>query len=155
MSPFSVVDKAGGDPMTTGSTIHDLSYPEGISVNDKTDGSSIERPEYRHCDAVVSEIMSIRDSFPGDQVLLQASNVNSAFRNISIHSDSVQLFAGVIPEVNALVIDLSPPFGWTGLPGEYEIFGGAVSYIHGRTSNNTHVKAFPAITGWTTTSTSR
>lgn len=48
--PFSIVDKPEADPTNTGRTIHDLSYPEGASVNAATDGSSIVRPEYRHCD---------------------------------------------------------------------------------------------------------
>ncbi|TYZ58690.1 hypothetical protein PybrP1_001949 [[Pythium] brassicae (nom. inval.)] len=105
--PFGVVDKPGGNPTASGRTIHDLSYPEGESVNDITDSDSFKRPEYRHCDAVVGETLMKEASRPGEGVLLHAGDVNSTFRNINIHSDSVHLFAGVIPEDNALVIDLS------------------------------------------------
>ncbi|TYZ67490.1 hypothetical protein PybrP1_002259 [[Pythium] brassicae (nom. inval.)] len=52
-SPFGAVDKPDGDPTASGRAIHGLSYPEGESVNGMTDSDSIERSEYRHCDAVV------------------------------------------------------------------------------------------------------
>ncbi|KAE8909414.1 hypothetical protein PF001_g7393 [Phytophthora fragariae] len=71
-----------------------------------------------------------------------AGDVASAFRNISIHSKSVYLFAGLIEEENALVIELSAPFGWTGSPGIYEIVGGAISYIHGNHTNATYPDGF-------------
>ncbi|KAE9216861.1 hypothetical protein PF005_g8887 [Phytophthora fragariae] len=60
-----------------------------------------------------------------------AGDVASAFRNISIHSNSVYLFAGHIEEDDVIVIELAAPFGWTGSPGFYEIAGGAVAYVHG------------------------
>ncbi|OWZ15566.1 Secreted protein [Phytophthora megakarya] len=41
ISPFGIVDKTGGDPLTTGRTIHDLSFPEGASMNDSTDQDAI------------------------------------------------------------------------------------------------------------------
>ncbi|GMF43478.1 unnamed protein product [Phytophthora fragariaefolia] len=37
VSPFGIVDKAGGDPLTSGRTIHDLSFPVGASINDVID----------------------------------------------------------------------------------------------------------------------
>ncbi|POM81523.1 Hypothetical protein PHPALM_492 [Phytophthora palmivora] len=57
-------------------------------------------------------------------------DIASAFRNISIHSNSVYLFAGQIEAENVLVIELSAPFGWTGYHGFYEVVGGAIPHIH-------------------------
>lgn len=34
-----------------------------------------------------------------------------------------------------LVIELAAPFGWTGYPGFYEIFGGVISHVHGSHAN--------------------
>ncbi|OWZ12348.1 LOW QUALITY PROTEIN: hypothetical protein PHMEG_00014513 [Phytophthora megakarya] len=123
VSPFGVVDKAGDDPTVSGRTIHDLSYPPGTSVNDVTDQTTIEKPVYRHCDAIATDIMKVSDAFPDSEVDLMSGDVASAFRNISIHSDSVNWFAGTIEEDEALIIELTAPFGWTGSPGSYEIFG--------------------------------
>ncbi|KAE8906570.1 hypothetical protein PF003_g9169 [Phytophthora fragariae] len=131
ISPFGVVDKGGEDASVTGRTIHDLSYPEGTSINDCTDQDSIIKPDYTHCDAVATEILKSKRAHPNARVCVMAGDVASAFRNISIHSNSVYLFAGHIEEDDVIVIELAAPFGWTGSPGFYEIAGGAVAYVHG------------------------
>ena len=135
LSPFGVVDKAGADPAQSGRLIHDLSYPEGLSINDCTDQASIIRPDYLACHAVASQLVAVKASNPPERVELQAGDVASAFRHVSIHSNSVHLFGGTIPEADALVLDLSAPFGWTGSLGAYELFGGAIAFIHGTTMN--------------------
>ncbi|EGZ30551.1 hypothetical protein PHYSODRAFT_477616, partial [Phytophthora sojae] len=130
-SPFGVVDKSGGDPNVSGRTIHDLSFPDGLSINDLTDQASIERPEYVHCDAIASEILRVSATNPDTEVDIMAGDVAAAFRHISLHSNSVRWFAGLIDEADALILELAAPFGWPGSPGTYEIVGGAVSYVHG------------------------
>ncbi|KAE9077545.1 hypothetical protein PF007_g24202 [Phytophthora fragariae] len=131
ISPFGVVDKGGEDASVTGRTIHDLSYPEGTSINDCTDQDSIIKPDYTYCEAVATEILKSKRAHPNARVCVMAGDVASAFRNISIHSNSVYLFAGHIEEDDIIVIELAAPFGWTGSPGFYEIAGGAVAYVHG------------------------
>ncbi|OWZ02690.1 hypothetical protein PHMEG_00025709 [Phytophthora megakarya] len=125
-SPFGVVDKGDGDASVSGRTIHDLSFPEGFSINDFTDQTSIIKPDYSHCDAVAAEILRAKIKGPR---WFQGQNYGG------IHSNSVHWFAGLIEEENALVIELAAPFGWTGSPGFYEIFGGAISFIHGSHTN--------------------
>ncbi|EGZ13255.1 hypothetical protein PHYSODRAFT_407424, partial [Phytophthora sojae] len=126
-SPFGGgggVDKGNEDTNVSGRTIHDLSYPEGTSINDYTDQDSITKPEYTHCDAVAAEILRPKRAHPRTRVCVMAGDVASAFRNISIHSNSVYLFGGHIEEDDVIVIELAAPFGWTGSPGFYEIAGG-------------------------------
>ncbi|EGZ12499.1 hypothetical protein PHYSODRAFT_517512 [Phytophthora sojae] len=131
ISPFGVVNKGNEDANVSGRTIHDLSYLEGTSINDYTDQDSITKPEYTHCDAVAAEILRSKRAHPRVRVCVMAGDVASAFRNISIHSNSVYLFGGHIEEDDVIVIELAAPFGWTGSPGFYEIAGGAVAYVHG------------------------
>ncbi|GMF21047.1 unnamed protein product [Phytophthora fragariaefolia] len=131
ISPFGVVDKSGEDVNVSGRTIHDLSYPEGTSINDCTDQGSIIKPEYTYCDAAATEILKVKRDYPGARVRLMAGDVAAAFRNISIHSNSVYLFAGHIEEDDIIVIELAAPFGWTGSPGFHEIAGGAIAHVHG------------------------
>ncbi|OWZ02543.1 hypothetical protein PHMEG_00025877 [Phytophthora megakarya] len=52
-----------------------------------------------------------------------------AFRNISIHSNSVYLFAGRIEEGNVIIIELCAPFGWMGSAGFTKL-----SMVHARLS---------------------
>ncbi|OWZ02104.1 hypothetical protein PHMEG_00026392 [Phytophthora megakarya] len=132
---IKVMDKGDADPLTTGRVIHDLSFPERSSVNDVTDTASIRTPEYERCDAVATEIIHQQESYPDAEVLLQAGDVNAAFRNVCTHSESVYLFGGRFLPDNALVIDTSAPFGWSGSPANYGVIGGAIAYLHGRSPN--------------------
>ncbi|OWZ09052.1 Secreted protein [Phytophthora megakarya] len=105
VGPFGVVDKGHEDASAGERTIHDLSYPEDESVNDYTDKASMPKPDYRER--------------PNAEVDVMAGDVASAFRNISIHSNTVFLFTGRIEEENVIVIELSASFGWTGSPRFY------------------------------------
>ncbi|GMF51163.1 unnamed protein product [Phytophthora fragariaefolia] len=117
------------DVNVSGRTIDDLSYPEGTSINDCTDQGSIIKPEHTHCDAVATEILKVKRDYPGAWVRVMAGDVAASFRNISIHRNSVYLFAGHIEEDGIIVIELASPLGWT--PGFYEIAGGSIAYVHG------------------------
>eukprot|EP00644_Phytophthora_capsici_P011543 jgi/Phyca11/128908/e_gw1.79.95.1 len=72
ISPFGVVDKGGEDSKVSGRTIHDLSYPEGASINDLTDQDSINKPDYTHCDAVSREILRAKRQFPSAKIAVMA-----------------------------------------------------------------------------------
>ncbi|RLN44743.1 hypothetical protein BBJ28_00027123, partial [Nothophytophthora sp. Chile5] len=136
ISPFGVVDKGHEDAASSGRTIHDLSFPEGASINDCTDQDSITKPDYVHCDAVATEILRLKRAHSASKICVMAGDVASAFRNIGIHSNSVYLFAGHIEEDDVIVIELVAPFGWTGSPGFYEIAGGAIAHVHGAHAND-------------------
>jgi hypothetical protein len=159
ISPFGVVDKPHCDPNTTGRTIHDLSFPDGFSVNDVTQPSSIPRPTYESRTRVTQEILSLSRRFPGLEIHAAASDINAAFRHVPVNSNSIYLFGGLIEELGILVIDLdatfgwtlSPgcyeifggaTFGWTLSPGCYEIFGGAVGFVHGQRCNEWNPDSF-------------
>ncbi|POM62891.1 LOW QUALITY PROTEIN: hypothetical protein PHPALM_27894 [Phytophthora palmivora] len=96
ISPFGVEDKGGNDASISSRITHDLSYPEGDSINDCMDPDNVIKPEYSHCDAVAAEILRAKREHPHAKVEIMASDVASAFRKISIHSNSVYLFAGQI-----------------------------------------------------------
>ncbi|OWZ06385.1 hypothetical protein PHMEG_00021365 [Phytophthora megakarya] len=106
-----VVDKGNEDISTSGCTIHDLSYSDGVSVSDYTDQTSTTKPDYVHCDAVATEGSSSEARTPNAEIDVMAGDVASAFRNNSIHSNIVFLFTGHIKEENVIVIDLITPFG--------------------------------------------
>ncbi|KAE9278735.1 hypothetical protein PR003_g28435, partial [Phytophthora rubi] len=141
-SPFGVVDKGAGDPLTSGRVIHDLSFPDNDSVNSHTDQDEVPTAAFDHCSCVAKEILRLRRSKPGREVKLMAGDVASAYRNVCTHSECVYMFAGHIPEDAAIVIDLAAAFGWTGSSGTYGVLGGAVAFAHGSTTNATHPGGF-------------
>ncbi|OWZ08269.1 Secreted protein [Phytophthora megakarya] len=59
------------------------------SINDRTDRDIITRPDYSQCNAVATEILRVKERYPALKVLVMAGDVASAFRNVSIHSNSV------------------------------------------------------------------
>jgi hypothetical protein len=130
------------DVAVSGRTIHDVSFPEVVSINDCTDQQSIIKPEYNHCDAVAAEILKAKRNNPRASICVMVGDVASAFRHISIHSKSVYLFAGHIEEDDVIVIELSAPFGWTGSPGFYEIARGAIAHVHGSHTNDLFPEGF-------------
>ncbi|OWZ05916.1 hypothetical protein PHMEG_00021909 [Phytophthora megakarya] len=100
------------------------------------------KPDYVRCNAVTTQILRVKREHPNAEIEVMAGDVASAFRNISIHSNSGFLFAGRIEEENAIVIELSAPFGWTRSPGFYEILGGAISHVHGSQDNAVNTTGF-------------
>ncbi|EGZ18502.1 hypothetical protein PHYSODRAFT_417339, partial [Phytophthora sojae] len=68
LSPFGVIDKGNGDPDVAGRVIHDLSFPEGASVNDHTDAESVPTAEYKHCAAIAREILAQKERCPGRSI---------------------------------------------------------------------------------------
>ncbi|KAE8907354.1 hypothetical protein PF010_g2026 [Phytophthora fragariae] len=57
ISPFGVLHKGDVDPLTSGRVIHDLSFPDGASINDARSATSIYAPVFEPCDAIAVEIM--------------------------------------------------------------------------------------------------
>ncbi|OWZ10571.1 LOW QUALITY PROTEIN: hypothetical protein PHMEG_00016564 [Phytophthora megakarya] len=118
-----------------GRVIHDLSFPDGLSVNDLTDTASICTPEFQHCDAIATEILQPQEQYPDAEILLQAGDVNAAFWNVCTHSTSAYLFGGRLIRDNALIIDTAAAFGWPGSPTNHGGVGGATAYSHGNSAS--------------------
>ncbi|OWZ04688.1 hypothetical protein PHMEG_00023370 [Phytophthora megakarya] len=112
------------------------------SINDVTDKDQIGKPSYQSCSVIAKEIVRLMDSHPDETIVLMSGDVASAFRNLAIHSGSVHLFGGRVPSANAIVIDLFAPFGWTGSPAAYEVFAGAISFVHNQSSNENFPDGF-------------
>ncbi|RAW40232.1 hypothetical protein PC110_g3546 [Phytophthora cactorum] len=142
ISPFGIVDNRDGEPRVVGRVIHGLSFPEDNSVNSNTDPSELPRIAFEHCSSVAREILRCKRKYPGRDVMVMTGDVASAYRNACPHRECVYMFAGYIPEDNAIVIDMFTAFGWTGSAGTYSILGGAVAFIHGSTGDGHHPFGF-------------
>ncbi|OWZ18818.1 LOW QUALITY PROTEIN: hypothetical protein PHMEG_0007025 [Phytophthora megakarya] len=142
ISPFGVVDTGNGDPRASRRVIDDLSYPPNGSVNDYTDQSAIYQPRYEHCDKIAGGITRQRSRFPDPEVKQRTGDVASPYRHICVHSQSVHLFGGRLPQDIALVVDLSAAFGWGGSSGSYAVVGETISFSHGHTTNSFNPDGF-------------
>lgn len=128
-SPFGAVQK-GDKPLSEDArVIHDLSFPCGGSINDFTVSDATIEIRYDGARAIASRIEAVDQQFP-DLVRMMSGDVSGAFRHTPVHADHIGRFAGTIPELGILVIDLCCPFGWTNSPAEYWIADGAINHLH-------------------------
>ncbi|OWZ04391.1 Cleavage induced protein [Phytophthora megakarya] len=128
-SPFGAVQKGDIDMTVDARIIHDLSYPPGESVNDNTNPDFDVEVSYDGADALANRVLDVAAVFP-DLQRMMTGDVNGAFRHIPISADAVGRFAGTIPELGVLIIDLCCPFGWKNSPSSYWIAGAAISYLY-------------------------
>jgi hypothetical protein len=142
ISPFRVVEKGTGNPLHSFRVIHDLAWSDGESVNFNTDQANIISASFKHCASIAWDVLRCQGSTPTADINLMAGDVTLAYHNAGIYSDSVHLFAGYIPEANAIVMDPAAAFGWAGRSGTYGVLGGAVAHIHGSCTNSAHAAGF-------------
>eukprot|EP00644_Phytophthora_capsici_P011690 jgi/Phyca11/552953/estExt2_Genewise1Plus.C_PHYCAscaffold_500197 len=108
-SPFGAVQKGDVDLSVDARLIHDLSFPKGSSVNDNTEEEGDISVSYDGAAALANRVLDVAAKHPGGQRMM-TGDVNGAFRNIPIAAEAVGRFAGTIPELGILVIDLFCPF---------------------------------------------
>ncbi|OWY95859.1 hypothetical protein PHMEG_00034025, partial [Phytophthora megakarya] len=61
-------------------------------------------------------------------------DVKTAFRHLRTAAGQTFRMAAFVPELEILVIDMSAPFGWSGSPPCYSLFGRAISWLMGSNS---------------------
>ncbi|KAG6951701.1 hypothetical protein JG688_00013612 [Phytophthora aleatoria] len=114
-SRFGAVQKGTAPLSEDARIIHDLSYPEGASINDNTFDDEGVVVVYDGPHDLAKRILEMEKEYPGITKLMPG-DVAGAFRHLCIHADHVGRFAATIPEPGLLVIDLCCPFGWTMSP---------------------------------------
>lgn len=132
-SPFGAVQKGSVPLSEDARVIHDLSFPEGSSVNDNTVDDERVVVAYDGPHDLAKRILEVEKEFPGIAKLM-SGDVAGAFRHLAIHADHVGRFAGTIPEFGLLIIDLCCPFGWTLSPQHYWTGGAAISHLYAASS---------------------
>jgi hypothetical protein len=128
-SPFGCVPKAGVDPLLDARLIHDLKYPIGASTNAASVRESLPPVRLVHVRVLARCIEALRRKYPLLVIMIMKGDVKGAFRHIPLAAAIARWFAGCITDSNAAVVDLALPFGWTGSPAFYGVFGGAITYM--------------------------
>ncbi|EGZ18055.1 hypothetical protein PHYSODRAFT_403058, partial [Phytophthora sojae] len=59
-------------------------------------------------------------------------DVKSAFRHLRTRANQVFRMAAYVKELGILVVDMAAPFGWSGSPPCYALFGRAITWLMGR-----------------------
>ncbi|ETI44897.1 hypothetical protein F443_10427 [Phytophthora nicotianae P1569] len=103
--------------------------PFGASVNDNTAEKGEITISYDAAVAIANRVLDVASKHP-DQQHMMTGDVNGAFRHIPIAAEVVGRFAGTIPELGILVIDLYCPFGWENSPSSYWVAGAAINHLY-------------------------
>ncbi|KAE9310441.1 hypothetical protein PF008_g20466 [Phytophthora fragariae] len=128
-SPFGAALK-GDKPLSEDArVIHDLSFPVHGSVNEFTVPETEINVHYDGARAIAARIEEVETYYPG-LARLMSGDVSGAFRHIPLHADHCGRFAGTIPELGVLIVDLCCPFGWRNSPAAYAIAGGAINHLY-------------------------
>ncbi|ETP42264.1 hypothetical protein F442_10823, partial [Phytophthora nicotianae P10297] len=134
ISPFGAVPKSDARSIHAIRLIHDLAFPLDDCVNSHTIQSSLPYVPYQPFSALAERIEHLAAVHPGVRILILKGDVQGAFRHLRLHAPDVHRMGGCLGHLQAGVIDLSAPFGWTGSPALYSVFGRAISTIVGRES---------------------
>lgn len=129
-SPFGCVPKQGV-AATDARLIHDLSWPRTASVNEHSTQEQIPQLEFEPVRRLAARIEDLRSSNPAGVVKIMKGGVKGAYRHIPVSARLAANFAGKTSE-GKTVIDLALPFEWTGSPGNYGVFGGAIAFLVAR-----------------------
>jgi hypothetical protein len=74
------------------------------------------------------------DQHPGHVICILKGDVKGAFRHLMLASRHVRWMGARVSQCRALIVDMSAPFGWTGSPSFYGVFGSEISWLVGRES---------------------
>ena len=132
-SPFGAAEK-GGLPLSVAARItHDASHPrkgkdKGKNVNCLTAKVDITM-NYDGPAKIAQWALEVESAQPGEAVMM-TGDVSGAFRNVPFAAAACGSFAGYIPQLDIVIVNLSLSFGWTDSPAFYWLAGRAIKTIH-------------------------
>ena len=80
----------------------------------------------------LTEIVSLRQQYPVERILMSKADVSDVFRNVRVDPDQAHNFCYTIGDL--VVIDLRLTFGWSGSPGFWGVMASAAEHSHCHTS---------------------
>ncbi|OWZ08706.1 hypothetical protein PHMEG_00018708 [Phytophthora megakarya] len=119
-SPFGAVEKSDVDPCLEVRLIHDLSFPNGSSTNELLDKSCLPEVDYAYVTVLAARIEDLASRYPQSSIKMLKGDVKGAYRHLMTNANHVHQMAGLIRSLDALIIDLAAPFGWSGSPQYYD-----------------------------------
>ena len=129
-SPVGLVPKKDQPLSATARLIHDLSWPQGASINAWTHKEALPAtPWHRVADLAKRITFLLASRSDGVAIRGMVGDVKAAYRNLRVHADFAHLFGLPLLDSQVVAFDLSAPFGWTGSPAIYCMFGNAIAEL--------------------------
>ena len=83
----------------------------------------------------LTELVSLRKTYPEQRVLIPKADVSDAFRNVRVDPDEAHNFCYTVREL--VVIDFRLTFGWSGSLGFWGVMSAAAENAHCNTTITT------------------
>ena len=80
----------------------------------------------------LEELVSLRQKYPAERILMSKADVSDAFRNVRVHPDQAHNLCYTVGDL--VVIDFRLTFGWSGFPGHSGVMAAAAEHSHCHTS---------------------
>ena len=74
------------------------------------------------------ELVTVRNNFPENRILMRKVNVSGAFRKVRVDQDKAYIFCYTVGEL--VVINFRSTFGWSGSPGFWDVMSAAAAHAH-------------------------
>ncbi|EEY60859.1 uncharacterized protein PITG_13608 [Phytophthora infestans T30-4] len=96
-SAFALVPKRDVPLSEDGRIIHDLSAPQGLSVNDITDTSLTPDARWDQFSCISIRIVELRTRYPGCRIYALVADIAEAFHHVPVHAHHSSAFGGTFP----------------------------------------------------------
>ncbi|KAE9060465.1 hypothetical protein PF010_g30206 [Phytophthora fragariae] len=127
-SAFALVPKKGKPLHLDGRIIHDLSAPDGLSVNAQTASEASPDATWDPFVSIARRICELRRRYPGYTIYAMIADIAEAFHHVPVHADHASAFGGRLPCSSHGIVSGMAVFGWTSSPGFFAVFGKAVRH---------------------------
>ncbi|KAE9166789.1 hypothetical protein PF005_g29054 [Phytophthora fragariae] len=127
-SAFALVPKKGKPLHLDGRIIHDLSAPDGLSVNAQTASEASLDATWDPFVSIARRICELRRRYPGYTIYAMIADIAEAFHHVPVHADHASAFGGRLPCSSHGIVSGMAVFGWTSSPGFFAVFGKAVRH---------------------------
>ncbi|KAE9046202.1 hypothetical protein PR001_g4665 [Phytophthora rubi] len=127
-SAFALVPKKGKPLHLDGRIIHDLSAPDGLSVNAQTASEASPDATWDPFVSIARRICELRRRYPGYTIYAMIADIAEAFHHVPVHADHASAFGGRLLCSSHGIVSGMAIFGWTSSPGFSAVFGKAVRH---------------------------
>ncbi|EGZ23288.1 hypothetical protein PHYSODRAFT_295746 [Phytophthora sojae] len=127
-SAFALVPKKDIPLSVDGRTIHDLSAPKGLSVNDATNSEFTPDARWDPYCAIALRILDLRTRYPGCSIYALVADIADAFHHVPVHERHAPAFGVIIPRSHIGIVSGMAVFGWTASPGFFAVMGKAARH---------------------------
>ncbi|RLN96129.1 hypothetical protein BBJ28_00010837 [Nothophytophthora sp. Chile5] len=114
--PYWAVEEKDIEPAIEVRLTCNLSFPERNSINSNFAKECTSTFPYDYVTNLARRIEFLAPSHPGLAIKMIKGDAKGAIRHLMTNAAHVRSMAVLLPDIHALIIDLSAPFGWTPSP---------------------------------------